>query len=113
MQIHAPITVFPKTHIPFIEVYNMLSYHYYIVAVACTGGGSSTLLSLASAPPYIILVSAFYLLSSLMTYTLSKTVLVIFQISQYIKLSEFGRNHGCCKANFFFGPTFDFDNRRR
>ena len=33
-----------------------------------------------SAPPYIILVSAFYLLSSLMTYTFSKTVLVIFQI---------------------------------
>ena len=54
-----------------------------VMAVACTGGGSggsSTPLSLASAPPYIILVSAFYLLSSLMTYTFSKTVLVIFQI---------------------------------
>ena len=40
-------------------------------------------LHLASAPPYIILVSAFYLLSSLMTYTLSKTVYslrLIFQI---------------------------------
>ena len=53
--------------------------------LACTGGGSggsSTPLSLASAPSYIILVrlSAFYLLSSLMTYTFSKTVLGIFQI---------------------------------
>ena len=46
-----------------------------------------------------LLVSAFYLLTSLMTYTFSKTVATYDLLNIIIKLSmlEFGRNHGCYK----------------